>query len=136
MLGSGAIVVMDEDTDVVRAAHRVVRFFAGESCGKCTPCREGTAWLEKILGRIIAGEGRPSDVDMLLDVCDNISPGITWPPRQTTICPLGPSAVSPIASAVMRFRNEFEAYVGGPVETSVHVGGAAYLSKAPEAAGV
>ncbi|MEY2591604.1 MAG: NADH-quinone oxidoreductase subunit [Acidimicrobiaceae bacterium] len=136
MLGSGAIVVMDEDTDVVRAAHRVVRFFAKESCGKCTPCREGTAWLEKILARIIAGQGRPSDIDMLMDVCDNISPGITWPPRQTTICPLGPSAVSPIASAVMRFRNEFEAYVGGPAETSVKVGGAAYLSKAPEAAGV
>jgi NADH-quinone oxidoreductase subunit F len=136
MLGSGAIVVMDEDTDVVRAAHRVVRFFAKESCGKCTPCREGTAWLEKILARIIAGQGRPSDIDMLMDVCDNISPGITWPPRQTTICPLGPSAVSPIASAVMRFRSEFEAYVGGPAETSVKVGGAAYLSKAPEAAGV
>jgi NADH-quinone oxidoreductase subunit F len=136
MLGSGAIVVMDEDTDVVRAAHRVVRFFAKESCGKCTPCREGTAWLEKILARIIAGQGRPSDIDMLMDVCDNISPGITWPPRQTTICPLGPSAVSPIASAVMRFRDEFEAYVGGPAETSVKVGGAAYLSKAPEAAGV
>jgi NADH-quinone oxidoreductase subunit F len=136
MLGSGAIDVMDEDTDVVRAAHRVVRFFAKESCGKCTPCREGTAWLEKILARIIAGQGRPSDIDMLMDVCDNISPGITWPPRQTTICPLGPSAVSPIASAVMRFRDEFEAYVGGPAETSVKVGGAAYLSKAPEAAGV
>jgi NADH-quinone oxidoreductase subunit F len=136
MLGSGAIVVMDEDTDVVRAAHRVVRFFAKESCGKCTPCREGTAWLEKILARIIAGQGRPSDIDMLMDVCDNISPGITWPPRQTTICPLGPSAVSPIASAVMRFRSEFEAYVGGPAETSVKVGGAAYLPKAPEAAGV
>jgi NADH-quinone oxidoreductase subunit F len=136
MLGSGAIVVMDEDTDVVRAAHRVVRFFAKESCGKCTPCREGTAWLEKILARIIAGQGRPSDIDMLMDVCDNISPGITWPPRQTTICPLGPSAVSPIASAVMRFRHEFEAYVGGPAETSVKVGGAAYLSQAPEAAGV
>ena len=136
MLGSGAIVVMDEDTDIVRAAHRVVRFFARESCGKCTPCREGTAWLEKILSRIIAGQGRPNDIDMLMDVCDNISPGITWPPRQTTICPLGPSAVSPIASAVMRFREEFEAYVGGPAEVSVKVGGAAYLSKAPEAAGV
>ena len=100
MLGSGAIVVMDEDTDAVRACHRVVRFFARESCGKCTPCREGTSWLEKILQRIIDGHGRPSDVGMLLDVCDNISPRITWPPRQTTICPLGPSAVSPIASAV------------------------------------
>ncbi|HEY2814531.1 MAG TPA: NADH-quinone oxidoreductase subunit NuoF [Acidimicrobiales bacterium] len=132
MLGSGAIVVMDEDTDVVRACHRIVRFFAKESCGKCTPCREGTSWLEKILARIIDGAGRPEDVDMLLDICDNISPGINWPPRQTTICPLGPSVVSPIASAVSRFRHEFEAYVGGPVETSVKMTGAAY--RAPESA--
>jgi NADH-quinone oxidoreductase subunit F len=132
MLGSGAIVVMDEDTDVVRACHRIVRFFAKESCGKCTPCREGTSWLEKILQRIIDGYGRPEDVDLLLDVCDNISPGINWPPRQTTICPLGPSAVSPIASAVSRFRHEFEAYIGGPVETTVAMNGLAY--KAPEPA--
>ena len=114
MLGSGAIVVMDETTDAVRACHRVVRFFARESCGKCTPCREGTSWLEKILARILDGHGRPADVALLVDVADNISPGITWPPRQTTICPLGPSAVSPIASAITRFRDEFEAYVGGP----------------------
>jgi NADH-quinone oxidoreductase subunit F len=132
MLGSGAIVVMDEDTDIVRACHRIVRFFAKESCGKCTPCREGTSWLEKILQRIIDGYGRPEDVDLLLDVCDNISPGINWPPRQTTICPLGPSAVSPIASAVGRFRHEFEAYIGGPVETTVQMNGLAY--KAPEPA--
>jgi NADH-quinone oxidoreductase subunit F len=130
MLGSGAIVVMDEDTDVVRACHRIVRFFAKESCGKCTPCREGTAWLEQILARILEGEGRPEDVDMLLDICDNISPGINWPPRQTTICPLGPSAVSPIASAVSRFRHEFEAYVGGPVVTTVQMTGAAYRQPA------
>jgi len=130
MLGSGAIVVMDEDADVVRACHRIVRFFAKESCGKCTPCREGTSWLEKILARIINGEGRPEDVDLLLDVCDNISPGINWPPRQTTICPLGPSAVSPIASAVSRFRHEFEAYIGGPVVTTVHMTGAAYREPA------
>ncbi len=135
MLGSGAIVVMDEDTDVVRACHRVVRFFSKESCGKCTPCREGTAWLEQILARIIDGHGRPEDVDMLLDICDNISPGINWPPRQTTICPLGPSAVSPIASAVSRFRHEFEAYVGGPVETTVHMTGAAYTASPREMAG-
>ncbi|HEV3225221.1 MAG TPA: NADH-quinone oxidoreductase subunit NuoF [Acidimicrobiales bacterium] len=132
MLGSGAIVVMDEDTDVVRACHRVVRFFAKESCGKCTPCREGTSWLEKILERIIGGSGRPEDVDLLLDICDNISPGINWPPRQTTICPLGPSTVSPIASAVSRFRHEFEAYVGGPVEVTVPMNGLAY--RAPEVA--
>ncbi len=111
MLGSGAIVVMDETTDMVLAAWRIVRFFARESCGKCTPCREGTTWLERILRRIIDGHGRPSDIDLLMDVCDNISPGIAWPPRQTTICPLGPSAVSPIASAIRRFRGEFEAYI-------------------------
>ena len=111
MLGSGAIVVMDHTTDVVKACHNVVRFFARESCGKCTPCREGTSWLEKILGRILAGQGRPQDLELLMDVCDNISPGIAWPPRQTTICPLGPSAVSPIASALERFRGEFEAYL-------------------------
>ena len=134
MLGSGAIVVMDEDTDIVRACHRIVRFFAKESCGKCTPCREGTSWLEKILQRIIDGYGRPEDVDLLLDVCDNISPGINWPPRQTTICPLGPSAVSPIASAVGRFRHEFEAYIGGPVETTVQMNGLAYKAAEPASA--
>jgi NADH-quinone oxidoreductase subunit F len=111
MLGSGAIVVMDETTDAVKACLRVVRFFARESCGKCTPCREGTSWLEMILQRILDGDGRPSDLDLLMDVSDNISPGIVWPPKQTTICPLGPSAVSPIASAMQRFRPEFEAHI-------------------------
>src|SRR5690606_28069903 len=130
MLGSGAIVVMDETTDAVKAAWRIVRFFARESCGKCTPCREGTAWLEKILRRILDGHGRPADVDKLLDICDNISPSITFPPKQTTICPLGPSAVSPIASAIMRFRDEFYAYCGGG-EITVPVNGKAYLSTPP-----
>jgi NADH-quinone oxidoreductase subunit F len=127
MLGSGAIVVMDDTTDAVKACWRVVRFFARESCGKCTPCREGTSWLEKVLRRMLDGHGRPSDVGLLLDVCDNISPGITWPPKQTTICPLGPSAVSPIASAVVRFRDEFAAYCGGHAETTVAIGGKAYV---------
>jgi NADH-quinone oxidoreductase subunit F len=134
MLGSGAIVVMDHTTDAVKACWRVVRFFARESCGKCTPCREGTSWLEKVLRRMLDGHGRPSDVDLLLDVCDNISPGITWPPKQTTICPLGPSAVSPIASAVVRFRDEFAAYCGGSAETTVAIGGKAYVP-APSTAG-
>ncbi|HEV7720942.1 MAG TPA: NADH-quinone oxidoreductase subunit NuoF [Iamia sp.] len=130
MLGSGAIVVMDETTDMVKAALRVVRFFARESCGKCTPCREGTSWLEKILERILDGHGRPSDLDLLLDVCDNISPGIAWPPKQTTICPLGPSAVSPIASAVTRFRDEFEAKLGGgAIPVTVKMAGGAYVRK-------
>ncbi len=125
MLGSGAIVVMDETTDAVKACLRVVRFYARESCGKCTPCREGTSWLETILQRIYDGHGRPADIDMLLDVGDNISPGpypaaswedeglaaVPFPPRQTTICPLGPSAVAPVVSAIRRFRPEFEAKI-------------------------
>jgi NADH-quinone oxidoreductase subunit F len=118
MLGSGAIVVMDDRTDMVAACWRIVRFFARESCGKCTPCREGTTWLERILKRMLDGHGRPDDLATLIDVCESISPGLAWPPRQTTICPLGPSAVSPIASAVERFRDEFEHYVehGRPID--------------------
>ena len=125
MLGSGAIIVMDDSTDAVKACHRLVRFFARESCGKCSPCREGTGWEEKILQRILDGHGRPSDIDLLLDVGDNISPGpypvaahtaeglevVPFPPRQTTICPLGPSSVAPIVSTIRRFRHEFEAKI-------------------------
>ena len=111
MLGSGAIVVMDETTDAVAACHNLVRFFARESCGKCTPCREGTAWMEQILTRILHRQARPEDLDLLLDICDNISPGFAWPPKMTTICPLGPSAVSPVTSALSRFREEFETYI-------------------------
>lgn len=132
MLGSGAVVVFDETTDMVRACLRLVRFFARESCGKCTPCREGTSWLEKILARILDGHGRPEDLDLLLDVSDNISVGINWPPMQTTICPLGPSAVSPIASALMRFRDEFEAYIGSPVAITVPVKGAGFVGPVHE----
>jgi NADH-quinone oxidoreductase subunit F len=111
MLGSGAIVVMDDTTDMVKAAWRVVKFFAKESCGKCSPCREGTNWLEKIYKRMLDGHGRPEDIALLLDVADNISPGLAWPPKQTTICPLGPSAASPLASSIRRFRGEYEAYI-------------------------
>ena len=111
MLGSGAVVVMDHTTDVVAAAHSIVRFFAHESCGQCTPCREGTSWLQHILERMMAGQGRPMDLDLLLDVCDNISPGLRWPPAMTTICPLGPSAVSPITSIMTHFRDEVEAKI-------------------------
>ena len=127
MLGSGAIVVFDETTDMVKACLRLVRFFARESCGKCTPCREGTSWLEKILERILDGHGRPEDLDLLLDVCDNISVGMNWPPKQTTICPLGQSATTPVDSAIMRFKDEFEAYLGGPAEITVEVKGPAFV---------
>ena len=143
MLGSGAIIVMDDSTDAVKACHRLVRFFARESCGKCSPCREGTGWEEKILQRILDGHGRPSDIDLLLDVGDNISPGpypvaaydaeglaaVPFPPQQTTICPLGPSSVAPIVSTIRRFRHEFEARItrgdGVPVAAAPANGGGA-----------
>jgi NADH-quinone oxidoreductase subunit F len=111
MLGSGAVVVMDETTNVVAAALSIVKFFAHESCGQCTPCREGTTWMEQILERILHGSGRETDLDLLLDISDNISPGLRWPPAMTTICPLGPSAVSPITSIMTHFRDEVEAMV-------------------------
>ncbi|HSS08282.1 MAG TPA: NADH-quinone oxidoreductase subunit NuoF [Acidimicrobiales bacterium] len=111
MLGSGSVVAMDDTTCMVRAAWRITRFFHKESCGQCTPCREGGGWLEKILARIEAGQGREADLDLLLDACDNIAPGLTWPPRQTTICPLGPSIPSSIVSAIRMFRDEFLVHV-------------------------
>jgi NADH-quinone oxidoreductase subunit F len=110
MLGSGAVMVYDETVDPVLVAWRLAKFFSHESCGKCTPCREGTGWLEKILYRMVHGEGRPEDLALLFDVGDNISPGVTSAPFvQTTICPLGPSAVSPVASLHKYFREEIEA---------------------------
>ena len=113
MIGAGAVVVMDDTTNVVAVAHRIVRFFAHESCGQCTPCREGTSWMEAVLKRILDGDGRPEDIDLLLDISDNISPGLAWPPAMTTICPLGPSAVSPITSITRWFRPEVEAMIAG-----------------------
>ena len=111
MLGAGAVIVMDENTNVVAAAHRLVYFFADESCGQCTPCREGTIWLADVLKRILDGNGRPEDIDLLLSISEGISPGLKWPPVMTTICPLGPSAVSPITSITRYFRPEIEAMI-------------------------
>jgi NADH-quinone oxidoreductase subunit F len=106
MLGSGAVMVYDETVNPALVAWRLAKFFAHESCGKCTPCREGTGWIEKVLYRISHGLGRPQDLDLLLDVGDNISPGLNAPFSQTTICPLGPSAVSPVVSLNKFFREE------------------------------
>jgi NADH-quinone oxidoreductase subunit F len=111
MLGSGSVVVMDDSTCVVRAAWRITHFFWRESCGQCTPCREGSGWLEKILRRIEDGVGRESDVDLLMDIGDNLAPGLSWPPQQTTICVLGPSIPSSIASAIRMFRDDFLVHI-------------------------
>ncbi len=125
-LGSG-IMVLDDSVCAVRLAWRLVRFFQRESCGQCTPCREGAAWLEKIMRRIAEGNGRPDDLDLLRDVGDNISPGpfprppvgaqpgVPFPYRQTTICPIGPSAVAPIMSSLILFPDDYKAHIhAGP----------------------
>jgi NADH-quinone oxidoreductase subunit F len=111
MLGSGSIVVFDETNCVVRAAWRITKFFSRESCGQCTPCREGSGWIERAMYRLEHGGGRLEDIDMLLDLMDNIAPGLTWPPQQTTICVLGPSIPSSVHSAIQMFRDEFVQHV-------------------------
>lgn len=103
MLGTRALQIFDETTCVVRAVARWTRFYEHESCGKCTPCREGTFWLRQILERIEAGQGTMADLDTLLDVCDNI--------LGRAFCALGDGATSPIISGVQLFREEFEAHV-------------------------
>jgi NADH-quinone oxidoreductase subunit F len=99
MLGTKALQVFDETTSVVRTVLRWTEFYAHESCGKCTPCREGTYWLVQILRRLEAGEGTEADIDKLLDVCDNI--------LGRSFCALGDGATSPITSAIQYFRDEF-----------------------------
>jgi NADH-quinone oxidoreductase subunit F len=111
MLGSGSVIVMDDTTCMVRAAWRITRFFHRESCGQCTPCREGGGWLDKVMRRIELGGGRESDLDLLLDVCDNIAPGLSWPPQKTTICVLGPSIPSAITSSIKMFRDEYLVHI-------------------------
>jgi NADH-quinone oxidoreductase subunit F len=103
MLGSGAVIVMDEDTCMVKAAERLAYFYYEESCGQCTPCREGTGWLWRILKRIEGGEGRMEDLDLLLNLADNI--------QGRTICALGDAAAMPTRAFVKQFRSEFEHHI-------------------------
>ncbi len=107
MLGTRALQIFDETTSVVRAVSRWTDFYAHESCGKCTPCREGTFWLKQIMERLEAGRGSQDDIDKLVDVCDNI--------LGRSFCALGDGATSPITSAVQYFREEFEAGMHTPV---------------------
>ena len=106
MLGSGAITVFDEDTDPLLVSWRLAKFYAHESCGKCTPCREGSGWIEKVLYRMLHGQGRPDDLDLLLSFGNNIVPGLNAPFSQTTICALGPSVMSHVVSLDRYFRDE------------------------------
>jgi len=99
MLGSAGVIVLDETTCIVDAVWRLAKFFAHESCGQCTPCREGTNWMESILDRLERGEGRQQDADLLLDMSDNIG--------GKSLCALGDAAIGPVVSSVNKFRDEF-----------------------------
>lgn len=103
MLGSAGVIVMDEGTCLVDALRVIARFYAHESCGQCTACREGTGWMERILHRVLQGEGVKSDPDLLLDIANNI--------LGNTICPLGDAAALPVISFISKFREEFEFHI-------------------------
>ena len=125
MLGSGAIMVMDSTTDVPHAAYTLTKFYAHESCGKCTPCREGGTWLMRMLERVVAGHGTDADLDQMREIGQTICPGdmphasskrlgleaVPFPYKMTTICFVGPSAWAPLHSALTLFPEEFEAIV-------------------------
>jgi len=106
MLGTRALQIFDETVSVVRAVSRWIDFYAHESCGKCTPCREGTFWLKQILARLEAGQGREGDIEKLDDICDNI--------LGRSFCALGDGATSPVTSGIKYFREEFEAGMHTP----------------------
>jgi NADH-quinone oxidoreductase subunit F len=105
--GTSAIMVFDEDDSVVRAVWKWTKFYEHESCGKCTPCREGCYWAAQILDRIVHGQGTTEDIDTLLDLGDNI--------LGRSFCALGDGAVSPIASSIQYFRDEYEALIAQPM---------------------
>src|SRR4029453_13362060 len=108
-------------TDPLLVAWRILKFFAHESCGKCTPCREGSGWLEKILYPMAHGLGRPEDLHLMPDFGDNIVPGLNAPFAQTTICALGPSTMSPIVSLDRYFRDEIGQRMEADARGRIHV---------------
>ena len=105
MLGAGSVIIMDETTDMIEVLDRISYFYYEESCGQCTPCREGTGWLHRIVHRIHTGEGTMEDLDLLTDVAGKI--------QGRTICALGDAAAMPVASFVEQFREEFERKIKG-----------------------
>lgn len=108
MLGSGGFIVFDEDQCIVRNTWNFARFYAHESCGQCSPCREGTGWMEKVLHRLEYGQGNMRDIDLLAEINKKI--------EGNTICPLGDAAAWPVAAAIRHFRDEFEWHVTNPDE--------------------
>jgi NADH-quinone oxidoreductase subunit F len=109
MMGSGGFIVLDEDQCIVRHTMTLARFYNHESCGQCSPCREGTGWMYKILKNLEYGKGKMSDIDLLWDIQRKI--------EGNTICPLGDAAAWPVAAAIRHFRDEFEWHVKNPEES-------------------
>ncbi|HTQ28033.1 MAG TPA: NADH-quinone oxidoreductase subunit NuoF [Puia sp.] len=125
MMGSGGFIVLDEDQCVVRHTLTLARFYRHESCGQCSPCREGTGWMEKILHNLEYGKGKISDIDLLWDIQRKI--------EGNTICPLGDAAAWPVAAAIRHFRDEFEWHVKNPVECLTRNYGLAHYADPLEA---
>jgi NADH-quinone oxidoreductase subunit F len=111
MLGSGGVIVFDDQQNMPRQIARLTRFFAHESCGQCTQCREGTAWTTKIVERIVAGHGTFEDLDTLLEIAENMT--------GKTICVLSDSCAAPVVSGLQKFRHEFEALITGKRSSTV-----------------
>jgi NADH-quinone oxidoreductase subunit F len=113
VMGSASVIVMDETTDMVWAALKMIHFFKHESCGKCTPCREGTFWMEQVLERIYHGQGTPRDIEVLASVARQI--------KGQTLCALGEFAINPVLSTIRHFMDEYKAKVNGAavLETAV-----------------
>jgi NADH-quinone oxidoreductase subunit F len=103
-LGTGTMVVLDDKTCPVGFVHNLITFFARESCGWCTPCREGLPWIEKVLRAIENGQGGPADINILVQQCSLLGPGNTY-------CALAPGAVEPLQSAIKYFREDFERHI-------------------------
>jgi NADH-quinone oxidoreductase subunit F len=120
MLGSGGFIVLDEDQCVVKNTLTLARFYRHESCGQCSPCREGTGWMEKILINIENGKGKSSDIDLLWEIQRKI--------EGNTICPLGDAAAWPVAAAIRHFRDEFEWHVSNPEESQIRNFGLAHYA--------
>ena len=125
MMGSGGFIVLDEDQSVVKHTLTLARFYAHESCGQCTPCREGTPWMRMILEKIYSGKGTMADIDLLWDVQRKI--------EGNTICPLGDAAAWPVAAAIRHFRDEFEWYIDNPESQTRNYGLANYADPIPVA---
>ncbi len=120
MMGSGGFIVLDEDQCIVKHTYTFARFYRHESCGQCSPCREGTGWMEKLLLRLEKGHGKMSDIDLLWDIQRNI--------EGNTICPLGDAAAWPVAAAIRHFRDEFEWHVTNPEEAQLRNFGLAHYA--------